>query len=54
MTTKQLPDYYDSIEEARQVASNLLYLLERSNIAFSEETRECMLREIRLINSICL
>jgi hypothetical protein len=53
MSTSQLPGYYDSVEEAKQVASNLLYLLERSGIEFSEDARDKILREVRLINAIC-
>jgi len=54
MKSTSLPKYYDSAQEAKEVASNLLYLLERSGIPFADDVREIMLDEIRLILAVCL
>jgi len=54
MNPASLPKYYDSAQEAKEVASNLLYLLERSGIPLTDDVREMMLDEIRLIQAFCL
>ena len=54
MNSTSLPKYYDSAQEAKEVASNLLYLLERSGIPLADDVREKMLGEIRLIQEVCL
>jgi hypothetical protein len=53
MPINQLPNYCDSIEEAKEVAENLLYLLERSSVEISEDARSNILAEIQLICSVC-
>lgn len=54
MKLTKLPKYYDNDQEAKEVVSNLLYLLERSGIDFTDDARRAMLDEIRLIQAICI
>ena len=54
MNCTSLPKYYDGAQEAKEVASNLLYLLERSGIPLADDVRKMMLDEIRLIQAVCL
>ena len=46
-----LPSYYEDEGEAVEIAINLLFLLERSNIPFADDVRTNMLEEIQRIRS---